>query len=416
MSNFYDIIIIGGGPSGMMAAIEASANGLAVALLEKNEKLGKKLYITGKGRCNLTNYSLNKDFMDNIVTNSKFCFSMLNQFNSLYLIDYIESLGCKTKVERGNRVFPLSDKSSDVIKVLEKSCLKNQVDIKLGFNVTNVSYNNDLFIINGPQIITSKKLIIATGGTSYKATGSNGDGYNFAKNFGHNIIKPVPGLVAINIKEHNSNLAGLSLKNINVSIKDNGNIIFNEFGEMLFTHTGYSGPTILSLSSKINRLDIKKLKVCIDFKPAINEEILLNRLEKDILNNKEKLLKNVLTSYLPSNFIMTFIKYCDIIEDMKMKQLNTQHCKNIINALKNYTKNIDSLCDINTAIITSGGVNVKQINPKTMESKIISGLYFCGEVLDIDALTGGFNLQLAFSSGYCAGNHCRKSLEDLWLV
>lgn len=414
MSNKYDVIIIGGGPSGMMAAIEASANGLAVAILEKNEKLGKKLYITGKGRCNVTNYTDNKEFMTNIITNSKFCYSMLNQFNSFDLVDYIESLGCKTKVERGNRVFPLSDKSSDIIKVFEKACLNNNVNIKYNFNVNKIKYINNEFIIEGVETLTAKSLIIATGGVSYQATGSTGDGYKFAKQFGHSIIKPVAGLVGLNIKNHNSNLAGLSLKNVYASIKYNsGKTLFSDFGEMLFTHTGYSGPIILSLSSKINRLNIKELRVSIDFKPALTHETLINRLEKDILENKDKLLKNVLTEYLPSNFVMTFIKYCDIIDTIKMKQLNTEQRKVIVNALKDYSKDIESLCDINTAIITSGGICVDEINPKTMESKILKGLYFCGEVLDIDALTGGFNLQLAFSSGYCAGNHCRKDLEGI---
>lgn len=397
----------------MMAGIEASANNLAVAILEKNEKLGKKLYITGKGRCNVTNYSDIKNFMENIVTNPKFCFSMINQFSSFDLMDFIESSGCKLKVERGNRVFPVSDKSSDIIKTLNKECLNRGIDIKYGFNVNNITYNNEYFKISGLEIIFAKKLIIATGGKSYESTGSTGDGYLFAKQFGHSIIKPVPGLVGINIKKHTSNLAGLSLKNVIASIKnENGKILFSEFGEMLFTHTGYSGPIILSLSSKINRLD-SKLQLSIDFKPALDFETLTNRLKKDIQENKEKLLKNVLTQYLPSNFIVTFINYCDIIENIKMKQLNSEQCNTIISSMKNYQKEIDSLCDFNTAIITSGGVNVNEINPKTMESKIIPGLYFCGEVIDIDALTGGFNLQLAFSSGYCAGKHCKKSLEEI---
>ena len=414
MSNIYDIVIIGGGPSGMMAAIEASANGLAVALLEKNEKLGKKLYITGKGRCNLTNYSDTKSFMENVVTNPKFCFSMLNQFSSFNLMEFIESQGCKLKVERGNRVFPQSDKSNDIIKILESTCKKRGVKIKFNFNVVNIIHYDDVFYIEGNETVKSKKVIIATGGISYKATGSTGDGYLFARKFGHTVIKPVAGLVGINIKAHKCDLAGLSLKNVKASIKNNeGKILYSEFGEMLFTHTGYSGPIILSLSSKINRKDINTLSISIDFKPALSEEVLTSRFEKDIQKNKEKLLKNVLTEYLPSNFVMTFIKYCGIMEDAKMKHINTKQCKTIISAFKDYKQDIESLADINTAIITSGGIDVNEINPKTMESKIVSGLYFCGEVIDIDALTGGFNLQLAFSSGFCAGNYCRKSLEEI---
>lgn len=406
-----DIIIVGGGAAGLFAGVIASEKGCKVTIIEKNEKLGKKLFITGKGRCNVTNACDTDQLFSNIVTNSKFMYSSIYSFNNYQVMDLFEQLGCPLKIERGDRVFPVSDKSSDIIKVLEKQLKKNNAVIMLNTKVLSVETKNGVFskvIVtdkNGKRMsITGNKCIIATGGVSYKSTGSTGDGYTFAKRMGHGIIEPMPGLVPFNIKGTEcKELMGLSLKNVSVKVYVDNKIVGEEFGEMLFTHFGMSGPCILTLSSMISRkyLD-KNIKVVIDLKPALTYEQLEKRIMRDFEAGKNKHLINGLDKLLPKSLIPVIIKRTGINENKPVNAITKNDREVLVNTLKNFTFDFASFRDINEAIITKGGVNTKEINPKTMESKLVGGVFFAGEVLDVDGFTGGFNLQIAWSSAYCA--------------
>ncbi|MDU1582962.1 MAG: NAD(P)/FAD-dependent oxidoreductase [Peptoniphilus harei] len=391
------IAIIGGGPAGMMCAIKAAENH-GVTIFEKNEKLGKKLFITGKGRCNLTNYCDEREFLKNMVNNSNFMYSSIYSFSPFTTYYYFEELGLPLKVERGNRVFPLSDKSSDVIKAYEKKLKDLGVKINLNYEVTSIEKVGEEFIINGREKFD--KVVIATGGISYKLTGSTGDGYKFAKNFGHKIINQVPGLIGINLK-NNFSLAGLTLKNVELKVIKDKKIISNEFGEMLFTHRGISGPIVLTTSSKINRL--KDFEMLLDLKPAIEPEKLDARILRDFSENQNKNIENVMKSLLPKDLISYVLYRADISGDEKVNQITKIERENLVKTIKNFELKFDSLDDIDRAIVTSGGIDVKDIDPKTMESKKVSGLYFIGEVLDLDGFTGGFNIQIANSTGYSCG-------------
>lgn len=403
----YDLIVIGAGPAGMMASIVASNNGNKVAIFDKNEKVGKKLYITGKGRCNLTNNCDIDTFMQNVICGEKFLFSAINAFNPTDVMEFFSSKGLKLKTERGNRVFPVSDKSSDVIKVLEKELKKTGVEVFLSHEIKSVKYEGDKFYIkctNGMSY-TTYRIVVATGGKSYSATGSNGDGYKIAKSFGHEIVEPKAGLVPILLKDNVTSLEGLSLKNVRatISLNNGGKTLkFEEFGEMMFTDLGVTGPIILTLSSKINSFDLKNASLFIDFKPALDEEALESKLLREIVEYKDKDLANYLKTLLPIRFVPYFMDKIGIL-NKKVSSLNKEDRKKIINLLKRFDFSVLKLDNIDNAIITSGGVNLKQINPKTMESKLQKNLYFAGEVLDCDALTGGFNLQIAFSTGFVAG-------------
>ena len=394
--------IIGGGPAGMIAGIIASQNNNEVILFEKNEKLGKKLYITGKGRCNVTNNSDNSNIFNNIVNNQKFLYSGLNIFNSSDVINFFESNGVKLKTERGNRVFPESDKASDITFCLEKLLKKNNVKILLNSEVSDVYKNEDNFyILSNNEKYEFDKIIITTGGVSYKLTGSTGDGYKFARKFGHTIIEPKPALSAINLN-NKFNLAGLSLKNVKLCAKDKKSNFNKEFfGELLFTHNGISGPIALSMSSYINRLE--NVELYLDLKPALNIEQVRLRVEKEIKTSINKEVKNVLKTLMPYSLAIEFAKMLELDINKKCNVLTKEEKNKIINGLKYFKLNYDKLEDINLAIVTSGGVNIKEINPKTMESKICNGLFFAGEVLDLDALTGGYNMQIALTTGYIAG-------------
>lgn len=391
------IAIIGGGPAGMMCAIKAAENH-QVTIFEKNEKLGKKLFITGKGRCNLTNYCDEREFLKNIVNNSSFMYSSIYSFSPFTTYYYFEELGLPLKVERGNRVFPASDKSSDVIKAYEKKLKDLGVKINLNYEVTSIEKVDDKFIINGRE--NFDKVVIATGGISYKLTGSTGDGYKFAKDFGHKVIDQVPGLIGINLK-NNFSLAGLTLKNVELKILKDKKILSREFGEMLFTHRGISGPIVLTTSSKINRL--KDFEMYLDLKPALNPEKLDARILRDFHENQNKNLENVMKSLLPRDLIIYVLESAGISGDKKVNQITKEDRESLVRTIKNFCLKFDSLDDIDRAIVTSGGVDVKDIDPKTMESKKVSGLYFIGEVLDLDGLTGGFNIQIANSTGYSCG-------------
>ena len=391
------IAIIGGGPAGMMCAIKAAENH-QITIFEKNEKLGKKLFITGKGRCNLTNYCDEREFLKNMVNNSNFMYSSIYSFSPFTTYYYFEELGLPLKVERGNRVFPLSDKSSDVIKAYEKKLKDLGVKVHLNFEIKSIEKVGEEFILNGREKFD--KVIIATGGISYKLTGSTGDGYKFAKNFGHKIINQVPGLIGINLKS-NFSLAGLTLKNVELKVIKDKKIISNEFGEMLFTHRGISGPIVLTTSSKINRL--KDFEMFLDLKPALEPEKLDARILRDFSENQNKNIENVMRSLLPKDLISYVLYSAGISGDEKVNQITKIERENLVKTIKNFELKFDSLDDIDRAIVTSGGIDVKDIDPKTMESKKVSGLYFIGEVLDLDGLTGGFNIQIANSTGYSCG-------------
>lgn len=391
------IAIIGAGPSGMMCAIAASQNH-EVDLYEQNEKLGKKLYISGKGRCNLTNYTDEESFLENVVNNKNFLYSAIYTLSPYRTVDMFNSFGLKTKVERGNRVFPNSDKSSDVIKIYEKILKKNKVRILLNAKVRTVIKENDKFIINKDTYYD--KVVIATGGVSYPLTGSTGDGYAFAKSLGHKIEKLRPGLIGILLK-NNFNLAGLSLRNIKLKARVNNKKTFEEFGELLFTYRGISGPTVLTMSSLINKYS--DIKLLLDLKPALSYEKLDKRVLRDFEEFKNKDIDNALIKLLPKDLIIYVLKQAGIDKNKKVNQISKEERDSLINTIKGFNLIFDEFDSIDRAIVTSGGVNVKEIDPSTFESKIVKNLYFIGEVIDVDGLTGGYNIQIANSTGYTCG-------------
>lgn len=398
------ICVIGGGPAGMLAAGSAASIGADVVLFEKNEKLGKKMYITGKGRCNITNMGDIDDFLDNIISNKEFMYSSLYTFNNDSIIDLLEKEGIDIKVERGNRVFPQSNKSSDVIKGLTRYLKKNKVEIRLNSNVSAIEKLDKGFNVHlNDEKIYFDKVIVATGGVSYSVTGSTGDGYTFARGLGHKVVEPVAALSPIDLKEVDESLQGLSLKNIRLKAHYKNKIFMDLFGEMLFTHFGISGPVVLTLSSYINRLDIKQIDLYIDLKPALTKDQLDKRILRDFEKNSNKNLDNSLNELLPKKLIAPIIDLAKIDEKKTVHQITKEEREALVDIIKNYPLKYKGLRHINESIITAGGIDVREVNPSTMESKIVKDLYFVGEVLDIDALTGGYNLQLAYSTGFLAG-------------
>lgn len=404
MSN---VAVVGGGASGMIAAIAAAENGHKVTLYEHNEKLGKKLFITGKGRCNVTNASDIDEIFNNIVTNSKFLYSAIYTFTNDMVMDFFEKDGLKLKVERGNRVFPASDHSSDVIKVLEKRLKKSGVTVKLNTNVERLLWDDSGIkgIVSGNKEIMADAVIMATGGLSYKSTGSDGSGFKMVTGAGHSTSEFSPALVPITIEEdYPKEMQGVSLKNIEVEILNGKKKIYSAFGEMMFTHFGVTGPVILSASSKIiKHLKNGNLTLKIDLKPALTEEQLDTRILRDFKENINRDFKNSLDGLLPKKMIEPIIRYSGIPFDKKVNAITREERRNLVKAFKEFTMTINGIRGYDEAIITHGGVNVKEINPATMESKLIKGLYFAGEMIDVDALTGGYNLQIAWSTGYLAG-------------
>lgn len=416
-----DVIVIGGGPSGMMAAISASQNGKKVLLLEKNSLLGKKLLITGKGRCNVTSSLPIEEFIKNTPGNGKFLYSSYNSFTNKDIINFLEKQGLKLKEERGNRIFPVTDKAKDVLDCFEKKL--KQLNVKILYNqkvieiltleenkikkVVGVKTENNTFYAD--------KVILATGGKSYPLTGSTGDGYELAKKIGHTITKIRPSLVPLSTYnlELWGNLQGLSLKNVKIKFVDKckNKVIYEDFGEMLFTHFGVSGPVILSGSAHLvryknidNLMQNKKLVLEIDFKPALSEEQLDSRILRDFSAEKNKAFKNSLDKLLPQKLIPVIIKLSEIDENKQVNSITKEERLALVRLLKCFEVHIKNFRKIEDAIITSGGINIKEINPKTMESKLVSGLFFAGEVIDVDCYTGGFNLQVAYSTGYVAGS------------
>ena len=388
----------------MMASIFAARNGKSTLVLDHNEKLGKKLYITGKGKCNLTNNSSIETHLNNTITNSKFMFSALNQFSPQDTMAFFEENGLKLRTERGNRVFPESDKSSDVIKTLERAMQRYGVVVSLNQEIKTVKKEKQFHILCDNKInYTCNSLIVATGGVSYSGTGATGLGYDIAKQFGHKIVEPRSALCPIIVKEDISELNGLSLRNVILSYK-NGKKAYEEFGDLLFTFNSLTGPIALTLSSKINKLDIKNTKLYIDLKPALSVEKLDAKFQREFVEYAKKDYRNYLNSLLPASFIEFFMRKTKI-KNKKMSEFTKNDRLMLINTLKKFDFLIDSLDNINVSIVTSGGVDVKEVNAKTMMSKIVENLYFVGELLDVDALTGGFNLQIAWSTGYIAGNN-----------
>lgn len=402
-----DIIVIGGGPAGMMAAGTAAERGASVLLIEKNQRNGKKLLITGKGRCNVTNDCDRDEFFRNLAVNPKFLYSAFSRFGNRDVMDFFEHRGVALKVERGNRVFPVSDKAADINNALIDYCRKNGVRT-IHDTVTAVRYDNGQ--VNAVETetngsITCSNVILATGGLSYPLTGSTGDGYRFAREAGHEIVKPKPSLVPLVIAEKDCRDAqGLSLKNIAITVREaaSGKVFYQDFGEMLFTHFGMSGPVILSASSHIR--DPKKQHIIsIDLKPALSLEQLDARIQRDFSENINKNFGNSLGKLLPQKMISVIIKRTDIPYDTKVNSIRREQRLALAQLLKHLEFTVVGFRPIEEAIITSGGVSVTQVNPRTMESKLIDGLFFAGEILDLDAHTGGFNLQIAFSTGRCAG-------------
>ncbi|MBO4815819.1 MAG: NAD(P)/FAD-dependent oxidoreductase [Clostridia bacterium] len=408
-----NVIIIGGGPAGMLAAISSAKIGNNVTLIEKNNSCGKKLLITGKGRCNITNSADLNGFIENTPSNPKFLYGLFNNFSNIDIINLLEEQGVKTKVERGGRVFPVSDRSQDVLNALLNILKELKVKIITNTEVISIITNNGqaIGVKTKNNELKADKIILATGGKSYPVTGSTGDGYKMAKELGHTVTKIKPSLIPLTSNDDTcKKLQGLSLKNVSIKLKNKEKIIYEDFGEMLFTHFGVSGPIILSASSYLIRYkNIEELlkngciNLQIDLKPALTEEKLDLRILRDFEEEKNKEFKNSLNKLLPQKLIPIIIEKTEIKPYKKVNEITKKERKSLVNILKNLSINITGVREIEEAIITSGGINVKEINPKTMESKIIKGLYFAGEIIDVDCLTGGFNLQVAWSSGYTAG-------------
>lgn len=402
------VIVIGGGAAGAVAAIFAARNGHRVELFEKNEKIGKKLFITGKGRCNVTNAGDMDALFDAVKSNPKFLYSAFYSFTNEQAMDFFEELGVRLKVERGNRVFPESDHSSDIIHALKHELEQLGVEIHFCTEVKDVLVEHEKFtgvVLKNGKKVSGDACVVATGGISYASTGSTGDGYRFAEKTGHKVTELYPSLVPMEVKEwYAKELQGLSLRNVRGTIWDGKKKLYDEFGEMLFTHYGVSGPIIISASSVVGKkLQDKELTLQIDLKPALSREQLDQRVLRDFEENKNKQFKNAVDKLFPAKLKPIMIELSGISPEKKVNEISKEERLYFVDLIKNFKMTLTGLRSYNEAIITKGGVSVKDIDPGTMESKKISGLYFAGEVLDLDALTGGFNLQIAWSTGYLAG-------------
>ena len=413
-----NVIVIGGGPAGMMAAITAAEYGNNVTIIEKNSDFGKKLLITGKGRCNITSSLYMSEFIKNTPGNGQFLYSAFQNYTNTDIIDFLKNQGLEVKEERGNRIFPVTDKSIDVLNCFKSKI--NELKIKKLFNtrVQKILVQNGevLGVRTEKEIIQTDKIILATGGKSYPLTGSTGDGYLIAKNIGHKVTEIRPSLVPLVIYEKNEckEMQGLSLRNVGIKIIDESKnkLIYEDFGEMIFTHFGISGPTILSGSAHLvrykeidNLMKEQKIKLQIDLKPALTEEQLDERILRDFKEFKNKQFKHALDKLLPQKMIPIVIEKTKINEEKRVNEITKEERRNLIKVLKKFELKIKDFRPVEEAIITSGGINIKEINPKTMESKLVKGLYFAGEIMDVDSYTGGFNLQIAYSTGYTAGMH-----------
>jgi len=410
------VVVIGGGPAGMMAAITAAENGNEVLIIEKMPSFGKKLLITGKGRCNITSSLYMSEFIKNTPGNGKFLYSAFQNYTNTDIIEFLKRQGLEVKEERGNRIFPVTDKSIDVLECFTKRIKELNIQYKLNTTVEKILVQNDKVtaVRTDKEMLKADKVILATGGKSYPLTGSTGDGYKIAKALGHTIIPIKPSLVPLEVyeKEECKKLQGLSLRNVGIKFidTDKKKIIYEDFGEMIFTHFGISGPTILSGSAHLVRykdieylLDNKYITVSIDLKPALTIEQLDDRILRDFKEFKNKQFKHALDKLLPQKMIPLIIELSKINEDKRVNEITKEERQNLIHLLKNFTITVKQFRPVEEAIITCGGIDIKEINPKTMESKLVEGLFFAGEIIDVDAYTGGFNLQIAYSTGYTAG-------------
>ena len=420
--NRISVCVVGGGAAGLVAAITAAENGADVTLFEKNKSqkfmesesffdnayLGKKLLITGKGRCNLTNDCTLDEFLKNTPVGGKFMYAAFNNFTPQDVMDFFQKGGTPLKVERGNRVFPVSDKSIDILKVLKNKLLENNIKV-INKKVVSVNEENGAFAyvtLDDGKEMHFDKCIVATGGASYPQTGSDGDGYRFAQRLGHTVKEIKPSLVPLVSRDKCCrDMMGLSLKNVTLSVVDNkkNKVIFREMGEILFTHFGISGPLVLSASSHMREMAEGRYTVCIDLKPSLDEKTLDNRLLSDFAKYINKNMDNAMSDLLPSKMIVPFLNKCGIKKEQKPNSLTKEERRIILETLKNFKVDIHSFRPVDEAIVTSGGVATKELNPSTMESKLVKNLYFAGEVIDVDAYTGGFNLQIAFSTARLAG-------------
>lgn len=404
------VVVIGGGAAGMIAASTASNMGHDVILLEKNDRLGRKILITGKGRCNITNNCDIEELIENVPTNGKFLYSAFYTFTNEQVIDMFNSLGLKTKTERGKRVFPESDRAKDVVVALEKQLKQSNTKVILNAKVDKINQKNgkvESVTLSDKRTIKCDRVIIATGGVSYPRTGSTGDGYKFAKDLGHTIIKPKPSLIGLVTIEDVSAMNKLGLRNIAIKVLDKkGKKIYDDFGELEFSNVGIEGPTIRSASCRMKSLENESYKVILDLKPALDEETLDKRIQKDFKKYTNSKFEKALDDLLPQKLIPYVIKLSEIDKDTLVHQISREQRRHLVNLLKNVEFNIKNYKSIDEAIVTSGGIKTNEINSSTMESKLIEGLFFAGEVIDVDAYTGGFNLQIAFSTGYLAAINC----------
>ena len=407
-----NVVVVGGGPAGMMAAVMAAGCACSVTLIEKNEKLGKKLFLTGKGRCNLTNACDVEELFNNVIQNPKFMYSAFYGFDNHQTMDFFEKIGLRIKTERGKRVFPLSDHSSDVIKVLKNELERNKVKVLLNTEYIDfVDNENKITCViarddKGKKItLNTDKLILATGGASYVSTGSDGRAFDNLKKHGIEIEEPVPSLIPFTCdNKYITQLQGITLKNVSVTVKNDKRVIFSDFGEMLFTHFGVSGPLILSASSYLKKKDLNTgVIVSIDLKPALSMAELDKRIQNDFAENPNKQIGNVIPKLVPAKMTDSVLYFAGIDKEKKINAVTKEERLRLAGVLKDFSFKISGLRDINEAIVTRGGVKVKEINPQTMESRKIHGLFFAGEMIDVDALTGGFNLQIAWSTGHLAG-------------
>ena len=407
----YDVIVVGGGAAGLMAAGTAASRGLKVLLTEKNDRPGKKILISGKGRCNITNNTDVEGLIENTPGNGTFLYSAFYTFSNMDIINLLNELGLETKVERGGRVFPVSDKAKDVVDALNKYVRENGAEIKYNSEVKSLKIADGQVTgvnLSDGSFIPSKKVIICTGGISYPGTGSTGDGYDMAKTVGHRIVDLKPSLVALVTKEeYIKELQGLSLRNIEITVTDKkGRKVYTDFGELLFTHFGLSGPVILSASRHILPYGYKDVKISIDLKPALDEAKLDSRIQRDFEEYSRKQFKNALDDLLPQKLIPVILKLSQIPPDKFVNQITKAERNNLVMLLKHFEATVCGARSIKEAIVTAGGVDTREINPSTMESKLCKGLFFAGDVIDVDAYTGGFNLTIAFSTGHLAGLNC----------
>ena len=409
MCRMSRIAVIGGGAAGMMFAVLASGKGHQVDLFEKNEKLGKKLFITGKGRCNLTNNCDEQEFLQAVVSNPRFLYSAIYGWNSADVMDFFEKAGVPLKTERGNRVFPCSDHSSDIIRCLEKKLAENQVDVHLNTEVRSLVIREEKacgLVLEGGAVFQADAVVVASGGKSYPQTGSSGDGYRFAEEAGHTIKDPEPSLVSLTTEEACvKEMQGLSLKNVRLTIERGRKKLYDEFGEMLFTHNGISGPLVLTASARVGReLKKEKLAARIDLKPALDRDKLDARILRDFAEAPNRQFRNILGGLLPSSMIPVMVGLSGIDPNKRIHDITKEERNRLVDLIKGFPLTITGTGSFHEAIITRGGVNVKEIDPGTMESRKVSGLYFIGEVLDVDAVTGGFNLQIAWSTAHLAAD------------